>query len=48
MANYQSHYNGRINKCMIRVESRSISGIGCSDIRTVFDAFENKDDASYM
>ncbi len=48
MAGYQSHYNGRINKCMIHVENRTFVDKGNSDIRTVFDAFENKEYASYM
>jgi hypothetical protein len=48
MANYENHYNTRLNKCLVYLESHPMTGTLGWDNRTVVDAFENKEYATYL
>lgn len=48
LASYQNHFNVRLKKCMVYLQTQTYSGSVGIEMGTVFDAFENRDYGKYM
>jgi hypothetical protein len=48
MASYRNHLSARLNKCIVLIESRTLSSQGISDSRDLVDAYENKVFGRYL